>query len=526
MHDYLVDAYSYDETLNYEKSAYVGGVLLNKEAICQTYSYIYKYILSTVGIKSYYITSEELNHAWNIVDIDGTYYHVDVTWDDPITDRKGGVNHKNFLLSDNGIYGTGHKGWENKGFVCTSTKYDNYFWKNVQSHIVIVGNDYYYAVNRQFVRADSKGNIKKVIRQLGKWPTGEGTYWIDTYSGAFKNGNYVYYNTPDTICRYNISTGVDEACYRVDDSRSILGIRNRNNVVQVFLGYQPYNGTGQLYNTYHELIDERAKISGVNVTKNEYVMNIGEEALFYVTAYPMHSSYSQISWKVADSTIAAFSNSTGNVIAKKAGKTTITITSDNGVKKVVNVRVRKALPFKDVPKTAWYRESVEEAYDLGLMTGATDTLFKPTVSMNRGMVAIVLHRMEGSKKVAYSKVFPDVPNNQYYTTSVLWAKQTGIITGYNNGKFMPLKNVTREEMATMIQRFAKYKGLDVSSSKNITYFKDYANISTYAKAPIQWCVENGVISGKFEGTKVDPQGLATRAECAKMLAQAYKMIYK
>ena len=91
---------------------------------------------------------------------------------------------------------------------------------------------------------------------------------------------------------------------------------------------------------------------------------------------------------------------------------------------------------------------------------------------------------------------------------------------------MPLKNVTREEMATMIQRFAKYKGLDVASSKDITYFKDYADISTYAKQPIQWCVENGVLSCKYEATKVDPLGTATRAECAKMLVQAYKVIYK
>ena len=188
--------------------------------------------------------------------------------------------------------------------------------------------------------------------------------------------------------------------------------------------------------------------------------------------------------------------------------------------------VEKPFPFEDVFKGQWYYEYVDQAYQLGLMTGATETLFKPVVSMNRGMVAIVLHRMEGAEEVAYAPIFPDVYDKQYFTTAVMWAKQTGIITGYNNGTFMPLKEVTREEMATMIQRFAKYKGLDVTSSKDITYFQDYADISTYAKAPIQWCVENGVLSGKFEGTKVDPLGTASRAECAKMLVQAYKVIYK
>ena len=186
----------------------------------------------------------------------------------------------------------------------------------------------------------------------------------------------------------------------------------------------------------------------------------------------------------------------------------------------------KPLPFEDVSEKQWYHTWIKEAYNLGLMTGATETLFKPNSNMNRGMVAIVFHRMEGSKKVEYSKVFPDVANNQYYTTSVLWAKANGVINGYTDGTFKPLKNVTREEMVTMIYNFAKYKGLDVKSEHNIKYFNDYAKITQYAKAPLRWAVENELISGKDNGTRLDPLGTATRAECCKMLVQAYKVIYK
>jgi hypothetical protein len=146
--------------------------------------------------------------------------------------------------------------------------------------------------------------------------------------------------------------------------------------------------------------------------------------------------------------------------------------------------------------------------------------------MNRGMVAIVFHRMEGSKKVDFSKVFPDVANNQYYTTSVLWAKANGVINGYTDGTFKPLRNVSREEMATMIYNFAKYKGLNVKSNKDITYFNDYAKITPYARVTIAWAVENGLMSGKDNGVRLDPLGHATRAECCKMLVQAYKVIYK
>lgn len=183
------------------------------------------------------------------------------------------------------------------------------------------------------------------------------------------------------------------------------------------------------------------------------------------------------------------------------------------------------IPYSDVSDNQWYYEVVKEAYNLGLMTGATDTLFKPTANMNRGMVAIVFHRMEGSEYVGYSNIFTDVSNNQYYTTAVMWAKQKGIISGYNSGLFKPLNNVTREEMATMIYRFAQYKGKNVSSSKDISYFNDYNKISSYAKKPLQWSVENGIMSGKDNGERLDPTGTATRAECAKMLVQAYKLIY-
>ena len=190
-----------------------------------------------------------------------------------------------------------------------------------------------------------------------------------------------------------------------------------------------------------------------------------------------------------------------------------------------NFKVVRALPFTDVYEGNWYYGAVANAYYGGLITGATETLFKPNNNMNRGMVAIVFHRMEGAPKVNYSAVFPDVYNNQYYTTAVIWAKQKGVINGYNNGTFMPLKNVTREEMATMIYRFAKYKGVNVKATKDISYFSDYKNITTYAKEPLQWCVEKGIMSGKLNGTKLDPLGNATRAECSKMLVQANQEIY-
>ena len=270
-----------------------------------------------------------------------------------------------------------------------------------------------------------------------------------------------------------------------------------------------------------------AEAGSVMLDKEMAELTEGETVTITATVLPENATNKAVAWSSSDENVATVKD--GVVTAVKAGNATITVTTVNGKTATCTITVKAAkneFPFEDVKEGLWYYPYIEEAYNLGLMTGASDTLFKPSVSMNRGMVAIVLHRMEGEEPVEYSKVFPDVKNGQYYTTAVLWAKANEIITGYNNGTFQPLKEVTREEMATMICRFAKFKGVDTTSEQNIKYFEDYKQISTYAKEPIRWCVENGVISGKYNGTKVDPQGLATRAECAKMLSQAYKVIYK
>ncbi len=181
--------------------------------------------------------------------------------------------------------------------------------------------------------------------------------------------------------------------------------------------------------------------------------------------------------------------------------------------------------FDDVSVKDWYREVVEDAYYLGLMTGASDSLFKPMAKMNRAMVAVVFYRMEGSKKTSYKQLFSDVKNNEYYSQAITWAKENGVINGYKDGTFKPLRNVSREEMATMIYNFARYKGLNVRGNKAVAEgFSDCNQVSQYALEPMNWAIQNGIISGKDNGTRLDPLGTATRAECAKMLVEAYRLI--
>ena len=179
-------------------------------------------------------------------------------------------------------------------------------------------------------------------------------------------------------------------------------------------------------------------------------------------------------------------------------------------------------PFTDVNETAWYYDTVKEVYKLGLMTGFTETTFAPTETMTRAMAATVLYRMAGSPETAYEELFLDVPDGKYYSESVTWAAQNGVVNGFGNGQFKPGTNVTREQLAKMLYNYAEMLGLDTSGRADLTTFKDGTQVSNYAKEPMRWAVANGILSGTATG-KLKPRSNATRAEVAKMLLNFYKL---
>jgi hypothetical protein len=147
VHEYFLLNYSYDYTYDpvYEgKSAesYTAyGIMANKRGACNAYTEAYKYIMERLGIPCIRVISTAMDHAWNMISIDGEWYHVDVTHDD--SNEPGNGHHMNFLRSDKGIAETGHYGWDG-GVAASSTKYDNAFWINVLSYIYYIDGYFYY----------------------------------------------------------------------------------------------------------------------------------------------------------------------------------------------------------------------------------------------------------------------------------------------------------------------------------------------------------------------------------------------
>ena len=175
-----------------------------------------------------------------------------------------------------------------------------------------------------------------------------------------------------------------------------------------------------------------------------------------------------------------------------------------------------AKQFADVDQSAWYHEAVDYAVENGLMNGVAADKFQPNGVTTRAMLVTILYRLEKEPAVSGKNPFADVKADQWYTDAVLWANANGIVKGYGNGKFGPADTLTREQFATILHRYAAYKGYDTSKRAALTAYTDAATISPWAKDAMQWANAEELIIGRTE-TTLAPKGSATRAEAAAIL---------
>lgn len=182
------------------------------------------------------------------------------------------------------------------------------------------------------------------------------------------------------------------------------------------------------------------------------------------------------------------------------------------------------LPFTDVRETDWFYDDVVFAYENGLFSGTTATTFSPYAPMTRAMLVTVLYRLEGEPAVTGRSGFSDVTIGSYYEAAVTWAADNGIVNGTSAVTFSPSENVTREQMAAILCRYAQYKQYGTSASASLNAFSDAAAVSTYAKAPLSWAVSEKLVNGT-DG-KLLPRASATRAQVAAILHRFVENITK
>ena len=173
------------------------------------------------------------------------------------------------------------------------------------------------------------------------------------------------------------------------------------------------------------------------------------------------------------------------------------------------------LPFTDVTDNDWFKGAVEYVYENGLMSGISSNQFGPSMNTTRGMIVTILYRLEGSPTGAGRAPFADVAADAYYADAVAWASVNNIVSGYDALTFGPEDNITREQMASILYRYAAYKGLDMTTSGSLAAFTDNASVSGWANTAAVWAVDNGILSGRGNNT-LAPQENATRAEVASI----------
>ena len=163
----------------------------------------------------------------------------------------------------------------------------------------------------------------------------------------------------------------------------------------------------------------------------------------------------------------------------------------------------------------WAKDAIEWVYANGLFSGTTNTTFGPEVPMTRAMLVSVLYRLAGSPETSKDN-FTDIQAGKWYASPAAWAYGSGIVTGTGGGLFAPDTKLSREQLVTILYRYARLNGSPSAAAGDLSVFRDGDSISDWAEEAMSWAVGAGIISGRGNGV-LDPRSPATRAEVAVIL---------
>ena len=202
-------------------------------------------------------------------------------------------------------------------------------------------------------------------------------------------------------------------------------------------------------------------------------------------------------------------------VTEQAGGT-YTFTMPNGQVTVTVTFEQAPLPFPDVTEGDWFYDAVRYAYETGLMDGVEDNLFAPNSETTRAQLVTILYRLAGEPEPGGDSGFSDVAAGIWYTDAVAWAAENGIVNGVSDTEFAPGDDITREQLAAILYRYAAYQGYDVSQRADLSGFGDASSIRPYAQEALSWAHAQGLVLG-FEDGSLRPQGTASRAQIAAVL---------
>ena len=180
--------------------------------------------------------------------------------------------------------------------------------------------------------------------------------------------------------------------------------------------------------------------------------------------------------------------------------------------------------FVDLSEDAWYYKPIKHVVEKGLFSGVTKTEFAPKQNLTRAMLVTVLYKYDEAKDTNLAD-FLDVSKTAYFSAPIAWANKNGIVSGIGSNMFAPKTDITRQDLVTILYKYARFKDKNVEISEDevdLSNYEDAETIAEYAKPAVRWAVKNGILSGRTPTTIV-PKGTATRAEAAALMQRIDKI---
>lgn len=350
LHDYLAVNCEYDKE-NLDKgqvpdASYTAyGTLVNRVSVCQGYALAYKYLLNQVGIECLMVTSKSMNHAWNLIQLNGKYYQVDVTWDDPTWDLIGRARHEYMFRSDTAFENnckhydwTVTEGSEAVDYKATDTSYDNAFWLHCNVPLIFVEQDCYYVTYNNNIGVINKNSLTNItgngttVCDIGTWTVWNGSgFWQSAFSGLFYVNGRLYYNDKLSIRSFaldNMGNAIDKREeFKADTTNGYI--------------YGSAFCQGKVHYSLHQSPNESAKetvliaditietedpteipVEKIELDKETLTLAVGDKTLLKAMITPSYATDTAIIWESSDNLIAEVSD--GVVTAIAAGSCTIT----------------------------------------------------------------------------------------------------------------------------------------------------------------------------------------------------------
>ena len=443
VHDYLIASFSYDGTETIYDAYHL---FRSRTGVCQAYALAYSAILRELGMESVLAVSEEMGHAWNVVKVDGEWYHVDLVYDDPQPDRCGRVLHDYFLLTDDQIREKEHISWE-CAVTCTSDTYiRNPLWAGVTSRMIAADGLWYYIdpdARKVYRSPLNRRGREEVFSFEDRWMDGDDgrRYWVGVFSGLSLWKGSLVVNTPGEVWFCDPDTG---------ESRPVLSPGG------AVYGSNVYKGTLEY------LVAPSPNLEGGEPVSSAVLDTLGASSasLPFEDVPPESIYYPAVKTVREAGLFEGVSEDRFDLSAPFSRAMFVTVM---GRLFGTDVSLYDWTSFRDVPRGTWYAPYVSWAASEGIVNGMGDGRFDPDSALTREQmykITALCGALLGVGRDAEPDALDACPDRDRISSWAIpgtaWCRTNGLFFG--GGTVGPQKTVSRGEAAVLFAALAKMAG--------------------------------------------------------------------